>query len=139
MFRNRRWIVLHMLLKERTHLLDELIEFLHSRPDQFNQADKPFAPIAGELGAPESRLTQDRLETPRELVDRQPQDVLLVEPVKLLRAEDSVPAADTLERERRDQLIACEELSIVAWRPAEERKEIHHGLREVTEALVFHD
>ena len=49
-----------------------------------------------------------------QVVARQPGDVLLVEPLELLGIEDGVPAADALEREARDQLVAREHLLVAA-------------------------
>ena len=73
--------------------------------------------------APETRGFEPRLETRGELVRRQPHDVLLVEPVELFGVEHGVAAADPLERERRDELVAREQLAIAAaGRPAEQRR-----------------
>ena len=70
---------------------------------------------------------------------RHPRDVLLVEPVQLLRIEDGVAAADAFEREQLDQLLAREHFAVATRRPSEQRQEIHHGLGKVPETLVLDD
>ena len=62
------------------------------------------APRSSSLHSPASSRAARRGE--RDLRG-QPQDVLLVEPVEFLGIEDGVAAADPLERERRNQLVAA--------------------------------
>ena len=73
-----------------------------------------------------------RLETPGELVGRQPGNVLLVEPVELFGVEDGVAAADAFERERCDQLVAREQFLVAARRPSEQRQEVDHRLGQIS-------
>src|SRR6188508_295476 len=120
MFRDRRRVVLHIALKKRTHFLGELIEFLHAWTDQYEQAHKPVTATVQVIGCPESTLMQDRLEPSREFVERQAQDVLLIEPIELLGIEDCIPTADALQGERPDQVVAREQFAVVARRPAKQ-------------------
>src|SRR4026208_1396917 len=99
MFRDRRRVVLNIALKKRTHFLCELIEFLHAWTDQYEQAHKPVTATVQEIGCPESTLMQDRLEPSREFVERQAQDVLLIEPIELLGIGDRHPNPHGLARE----------------------------------------
>jgi hypothetical protein len=86
---------------------------------------------------PQTGGLQFRTDTPDQVVSGQPRDVLRVEPVELLGIEDSVAAADALERETRNQLVAREDLLVAAGRPAEQRQEVHHRLGEIALALVL--
>ena len=80
----------------------------------------------------------ERLHAGGKIRRRQPHDVLLVEPVELVLAEDGVAAADAFERERGDELVAREDLLIGSRRPAEEREEVDHGLGKIAEAVILH-
>ena len=51
--------------------------------------------------------------------------------------EHGVAAADVLERERGNQLVARHQLAIAAGRPAKQGEEIDHRLRHVPHRLVF--
>ena len=72
-----------------------------------------------------------------QLVRAQPRQILGVEPVELLRIEHRVAAADAVERERLDQLVARHHFAIVAGRPSQQAEKIHHGVGKVSEPLVF--
>ena len=50
---------------------------------------------------PERRLLKERCDSGRQALRREARDVLAVHPVELLRVEDRIAAADTLERKRR--------------------------------------
>ena len=84
-------------------------------------------------------LRQHRLHARGEIDERQTHDVLLVEPVEFVLAEDGIPTADAFEREGRDELVAREELLIGPWGPPEQREKIHHCLRKVAEPVILHD
>ena len=101
-------------------------------------AQEPLALVAVEGRPPQTGVGEERLHACGEIAGGQPADVLLIEPVELVLTEDGVAAADALERERGDELVAREELLIVAGRPAEEREEVDHRFGKIAEALVLH-
>ena len=81
---------------------------------------------------------QPRFETREQSLACESGDVLLIEPVQLLRIEHRVAAADAFEREQGYEFLAREQLTITARGPSEECKEVHHRFREVPEAVVLH-
>src|SRR5262245_4778545 len=111
----------------------EVVEPTDAWPQQLEDREEPRAAVADELVAPQALRLERRLDAGRELVRREPRDVLLIEPVELLLVEDRVPSADAFQREQRDELVAREDLAIRggrAGRPAEERQEIRHRFRQ---------
>ena len=87
--------------------------------------------------SPETGRFELRTHPRQQLVGREPRQVLRVEPVELLGIEDGVAAADALEREARDELVAREASLVAAGRPAEQRQEIHHRFRQIALPLVL--
>src|SRR4051812_9014185 len=131
-------VVVNRPLEKGAHLVRELIELFHPRPDEVDETQEPVVTGASELGCPEARVAQCGLYTPRQFVERQPLNVLLIEPVELLWIEDRVATADPFKRERCNQFVAREQLAIVSWRPAEQREEVDHRFWQVPKALVLH-
>src|SRR6185436_19725180 len=115
---DRGCVVLQRIAEEEASLRREIVEPLRARLQQFEYRVEPRVPIAEVLVAPDTGLLERRFEPARELVRGDPHEMLLIEPVELLGIEDRVSPADPFERERRDQLIAREQLAIVAGRPA---------------------
>ena len=102
-------------VKKNRPSVDEIVEPLRARLQQLEHGEKPRVPIAEIARRSTARAaSNDGFSRARELVRREPHQVLLVEPVELLGVEDRVAAADALERERRDELVAREHLPIVA-------------------------
>src|SRR6185369_8769296 len=84
--------------------------------------------------------SEQRLQPLRELVRREPHDVLLVEPLELLGIENRIAAADTVERKQLDQLVLTEQLAVArSGRPPEQPEKVHHRFREKSLTCVFHD
>src|SRR6185437_8558813 len=131
-----RLVDVRLLDEKRPELIDELIEVLYSRGEQPQNPLDPGCLRRFERVAPQARIDQAALDTAEQLGGRQPGDVLLVEPVKLLGIEDRVAAADPFEREQLDQFVAREHLAIAARGPSEQRQEIHHRLGQITGALI---
>src|SRR5205823_13402971 len=105
--------------EEWTQVFDELVELLDARLEQREHGGNPFRLRCLQRLAPQSGLAQPRFNPLEQRCRRQPSDVLLVEPVELLRIEHGVAAADPVEREERDQLVSREELAIAARVPSE--------------------
>ena len=126
------------LIEERTAIVDELAELLRPRLKERHHAQEPLALVAVEGRPPQTGVGEERLHACGEIAGGQPADVLLIEPVELFLTEDGVAAADALERERGDELVAREELLVSSRRPAEEREEVDHRFGKIAEAVVFH-
>src|SRR5438876_1774266 len=90
-------VVLDRVSKKEASLRGEISETFDARLQQLEHGKEPRVTISKVRLIPESGGLKPRLHSPRELVGRQPHHVLLVEPVELVRIEDGVAAADTLE------------------------------------------
>ena len=95
--------------------------------------------IAHQRLVPHARRVEERADAHRELIRREPRDVLRVEPVELLGVEDDVATADAVEREDGAELLTREQLLVRARRPAEQREKVHHRLGQVPLPRVLHD
>ena len=133
-FRHRRRVVVRRRVEEGFELLDELGQPPRARSQQRQHARPPVCFVRCRIGA------EKRLQSVHELGVGQPQQVLMVEPVELLGVEHGVAAADAVEREGRDELVTGEQLPVaLARRPAEQRQEVHHRVRQIAERRVLRD
>src|SRR5438445_3286209 len=114
---DRSFVVRDRVREEEATLRDEVAEPPRPRLEQLEHRKKPRVPISKIRVVPEIFGSEPRLQTSAELVRREPRHVLLVEPIELLGIEHGVAAADALDRKRVDELLAREELAIVAGRP----------------------
>ena len=98
---DRGRVVLDRVAEEQRALRGEIVEPLGARSQQLEHGEEPRVSIAEIVVVPQPGGFEPRLDADRELVRREPHDVLLVEPVELLRVEHGVAAADAVEREAR--------------------------------------
>src|SRR5215472_13185987 len=101
---DRGRVELDRVCEERTTLCDEIVETLRARRQQCEDAEEPGVPRREELVMPQPGRFEERLQPRGEIFWCETRDVLLVEPVELLRVEHRVAAADPLEREDSHQL-----------------------------------
>src|SRR4051812_46473260 len=91
-------VVLDGVDEKEPRLHRELIEALRARTEQLEDGEEPGVAITKKIVAPDASGFEERLGALRELVGSKAHEVLLVEPVQLLRIEHRVAAADPLER-----------------------------------------
>src|SRR5262245_32523103 len=116
MLLDRLSFILNRIREEWPRELHEIGQFLRPRTKQIEQ---PVEPGVG-YSHLETRLLKERRDGMRQAIRCEARDVLAVHPVELVRVEDRVAAADTLERKSADELIHGHQLAIVPGRPAEE-------------------
>ena len=88
-------------------------KLVRARLEQINRL-RPGAARSASASLARPAASRSGPEPGQNLVPAQPHDVLLVEPVELLRIEHGVAAADALEREPRDEFVAREHFLIAA-------------------------
>ena len=114
MFLHGRRVVLHRVREEEPPLRHEVVQAPGARLQQLEDGEEPRVTIAEIALVPQRRVLQARLEPAAELVRRQTRDVLLIEPVELLRVEDRIPAADPFEAEPGGEAVTTEQLVVSA-------------------------
>src|SRR5262245_2087127 len=117
MLLDRLSFILNRIREERPCEIDEVSEPRRSRTKQVEQ------PVEPRVGYPhlETRLLKERRDSSRKAVRREARDVLAVHPVELVRVEDRITPADTLERKSASELVHRAELALVPRRPPKER------------------
>src|SRR5581483_4612571 len=114
--RDGRFVVGDRVGEEESPEACEVAETFGAWLQQLEDRKEPRPPRGDEIVLPQAGRLERRPQTRRELARREPHDVLLIEPIQLFWIEDSVAAADARERERRDELVAREQLLVAAPR-----------------------
>src|SRR6185503_15548257 len=106
---------------------------------QFEHREEPAVLLAQKRWIPQASFFETRTNARRQLLRRKRDDVVLIEPVELLRIEDRTAAADSRQVEDFGEFLAREQLAIAATRrPPEEREKIQHRFRQISLTRVFH-
>jgi hypothetical protein len=106
------WVVFHGVAEEEFTQLEELIQSLRAGPQELEHGEKPGVAFAQIRLVPHACSVEKRPQPSRQLVGRETEQVLLIEPVELVGIEDRIASADAAEVERGDQLVACEQFLI---------------------------
>src|SRR3954465_13784736 len=101
MFADRRRVVLNGVLQERTGFVRELSHTFHSGTNDGKHLEEPASPGPRQAVGPQPCRAQDGLDPYGEIVEGEAHDVLLVEPIELLRIENGVAPADAGKAECR--------------------------------------
>src|SRR3989441_9877433 len=102
---DRRGIEFDRANEEESSVCGEIVEALRARLQQLEDREEPRVTLAEIVVAPESGGFERGLDSARELVGREPHDVLLIEPIQFLGIEHRIPAADAIERERLHDVV----------------------------------
>src|SRR5262245_28870556 len=139
MLLHRALLVLHFLSKEEAAGNGKVPQPPGARSQQVEDRVQPRALLSVVRIVPKACVMKPRPHASSELFERQPEHVLLVEPIELLGIEDRPAAANAREPKDLGELDARKNLAVAATRrPAEQREKVDHGLRQVSLSRVLH-
>src|SRR5580704_12200771 len=91
---------------------------------------------SGPLVLPQAAALQLRFYLRQQVIDRQPLQILRVEPFQLGPVENAVGAADSSERKSLDQIPGAQEFLVTTGRPSQQRQKIAKRLGKKTLGAV---